>query len=73
MTTLAEFKALVNGHDITYSYSDDSQVCRNGQVQYDRIREAAKSLPIDDVKRIWNAKVDSVLSEGYRELFYWRG
>ncbi len=69
---LDEFEKLVNGHDLTYDYSDDGSVWRNGQAQYARIKEAAKQFPIEDVKRIWNAKVDRTLIEGHRETFYWR-
>ena len=71
--TIEEFEKLVNGHDLTYDYSDDGSVWRNGQAQYARIKEAAKQFPIEDVKRIWNAKVDKTLIEGHREPFYWRG
>lgn len=69
---LEEFEALVNDHDLTYDYSDDGSVWRNGQAQYNRIKDAAKLLPIEDVKRIWNAKVDKVLIERARENFYWK-
>lgn len=69
---IKEFEKMVNGHDLTYSYSDDHRVWQNGSAQHTRIRTAAKLLPVDDVKRIWNAKVDKALSEGYREPFYWK-
>lgn len=69
---LEEFEALVNSHDLTYDYSDDGSVWRAGQAQYAKIKEAAKTLPIEDVKRIWKAKVDKTLVEGARENFYWR-
>lgn len=71
-TTLEFFEHLVKNHDLTYSYSDDAKVWRVGEEQLRAIKEAAKSLPLEDVKRIWNAKVDKTLVEGSREAYYWR-
>lgn len=68
---IKEFEKMVNGHDLTYSYSDDSSVYRNGVHQENRIKEAAKQFPIDDVKRIWNEMVDNKLIESARKPFYW--
>jgi hypothetical protein len=70
--TLEEFEVMVNRHDLTYEYSDDGQVWRRGVNSVRAIREVAKQFPIEDVKRIWNAAVDSKLIEGHREAFYWR-
>ena len=41
---LEEFAVMVNGHDLTYAYSDDGSVWRNGQYQENRIIEAASSF-----------------------------
>lgn len=72
MSKLEEFTKLVNGHDLTYSYSDDGGVWRRGQAQRDAIRELAKELPREDVERVWNAMVDRSLVPDAREPFYWR-
>ena len=47
--TIEEFEKLVDDHDLTHSYSDDHSVWSNGNAQLKRIREAAKTLPIEDV------------------------
>lgn len=70
--TLQEFEAMVNRHDLTYDYSDDGFVWRAGLASENRIKEAAKQFPIEDVKRIWNAMVDKKLVENARAPFYWR-
>lgn len=70
--TIEEFEKLVNNHDLTYSYSDDHRYWSAGVAQEKIIIEAAKSFPVEDVKRIWNAAVDRKLIEGCREPFYWK-
>lgn len=70
--TIEEFEKLVNDHDLTYNYSDDHSVWRNGNAQLKRIREAAKTLPIEDVKRIWNAKCDRTLVASEATNWYWK-
>lgn len=70
--TLAEFEAMVNRHDLTYSYSDDGSVWRRGLASEKAIREAAKQFPKDDVERIWNAMVDRFIIEDARKHFYWK-
>lgn len=70
--TLEEFTTMVQRHDLTYAYSDDGSVYRSGLAQEQDIIKAAKEFSIEDVKRIWNATVDSKLIEGARENFYWR-
>lgn len=72
MSKIAEFEKMVRDHDLTYSYSDDGAVYRAGSAAHDRIRAAARDLPEEDVRRIWNAKVDATIAEDYREPFYWR-
>ena len=66
---LKEFEDMVNRHDLTYDYSDDGSVWRAGLASENRIKAAAKLLPIEDVKRIWNAKVDKMFIEEARKLF----
>ncbi len=70
--TLEEFEQEVKHHDLTYSYSDDHSVWQRGSAHYAKIYEAAKSLPREEVERIWNARVDSYLIESARAQFYWR-
>lgn len=72
MTTLAEFEAMVNGHDLTYQYSDDGSVWRRGQNEYDKIVAATLLLPIEDVKRIWNAKCDRTLVASEAPRWHWK-
>lgn len=72
MSKLAEFTKLVDEHDLTYDYSDDGAVWRRGVAERDAIKALALELPREDVERIWNARVDRTLREGYREPFYWR-
>lgn len=52
MNKLEQFKQMCERHDLTYSYSDDGGCWRAGCKSHDAIREAAKKLPIEDVKRI---------------------
>lgn len=70
--TLDEFETMVKRHDLTYDYSDDGGVWRAGCASEKAIREAARQFSIEDVKRIWNAKVDTCLIEEARAPFYWR-
>jgi hypothetical protein len=72
MVTLAEFEAMVANHDLTFEYSDDSEVWRRGHQSLARINDAAKYLNRTDVVRVWNANVDRRLAEGARDAFYWR-
>lgn len=69
---IAEFEKLVNGHDLTHAYSDYYSVWSNGNSQLKRIRDAAKTLPIEDVKRIWNAKCDRTLIATEAPNWYWK-
>jgi hypothetical protein len=69
---LEEFEAMVNSHDLTHAYSDDHAVWSNGNAQLKRIREAAKLFPIEDVKRIWNAKCDKTLVASEAPNWYWK-
>jgi len=69
---IKEFEEMVNRHDLTYDYSDDGSVWRAGLASENRIKEAAKQFPIEDVKRIWNTMVDKKLIEEARKPFYWK-
>ena len=70
--SIDEFEKLVNGHDLTYAYSDDHSSWSNGNAQLKRIRDAAKVIPIEEVKRIWNAKCDRTLIASEAPNWYWK-
>jgi hypothetical protein len=67
-----EFTALVRGHDLTYSYSDDPAYYHAGVRSFDSIRKAASQFPLSKVRAYWNSVVDTKLIEGYRSDFYWQ-
>jgi hypothetical protein len=69
---ITDFKTMVHHHDLTHMYSDDGRVIRLGHASLMAIREAAKSLPTDMVREIWNFKVDQTLSPSARANFYWK-
>jgi len=71
MTDLEMFASLVQMHDLTYEYSDDSYNYSAGELSLQMIKTVAKDLPRKDVVRIWNANVDMKMSEGFRKKFYW--
>lgn len=71
MATLEEFEAAVKNHDITFAYSDDFRWYERGRLSLANIRRMAKELPVEDVKRIWNANIDRQLAAAVRESFYW--
>jgi hypothetical protein len=70
---IAHLTRLIDAHDLTFMYSDDGGVCRRGQAELDEIRELAKDVDPEVVRKVWDAKVDRHLAEGFREQFYWRG
>lgn len=72
MPALSDFERMVDNHDLTYSYADDGDSWRRGQAQFDAIIKAARTLPIDDVKRIWKAKCDKCLIADAAPQFYWQ-
>lgn len=72
MDRLKEFEELVDAHDVTYNYSDDSSVWRRGQAQWEQIMSIAKDLPQEDVARIWNAKMDRYFLPEYAPEWYWQ-
>lgn len=67
--TLDVFTKMVRQHDLTYNYSDDRSVRERGHNEYMAIVEWSKTLPREDVVRIWNAEVDRKLVDGTG--FYW--
>lgn len=59
--TFEEFTKLVNAHDLTFSYSDDSSCYRRGSAELNVIRREATNFPLREVERVWNAAVDRKL------------
>jgi hypothetical protein len=56
-TQLDTFRKLCENHDLTYDYSDDNSVYRQGDAQYKEIVQFAKVIPRDEAVRIWNEVV----------------
>ena len=67
------FEEMVNYHDLTYEYSDDGGVWRAGSASLYRIKEAAKTLDPEFVKKTWNAMVDNRVNANAASQFYWKG
>lgn len=65
------FYELVKRHDLTYAHSDDHRIYERGRASLAKIEEAAKQLPPEVARRIWNEVVDLKLAPGTRESFYW--
>jgi hypothetical protein len=70
--TIEDFEKACQGHDLTYSYSDDGRWWCAGLASHERIRKAANQFPREDVERVWNAVVDTKLVPEARSQFYWR-
>lgn len=71
--TEEQFRQMCIAHDLTYDYSDDHRSWSAGRASMAAIREAAKLLDPEAVRRIWNEVVDSKLVPGFRAGFYWKG
>lgn len=71
--TEEQFRQMCIEHDLTYDYSDDGNCWRAGRASMAAIREAAKQLDPEIVRRIWNEVVDSKLVADFRAGFYWKG
>jgi hypothetical protein len=68
---IEEFTTLVNQHDLTFEYSDDSRAWRRGKEQLKAIRDLAAKLPPGVAAPIWNAMVDRSVVAEYRAEHYW--
>lgn len=67
----AEFARLVEAHDLTYTYADDSRAYARGRAEHDALIALAKQLPRETAAAIWNAAVDRKITPAYRADFYW--
>lgn len=60
-------------HDVTYSYSDDMRVWREGDRSMSAIRAIARELDPQRAQMIWNAKMDASINDHGRpgEMTRW--
>jgi hypothetical protein len=68
-----DFIRLVKYHDVTYDYSDDSSVRRNGGAQLYVIKTLAAQLPLEFVTEVWNKKMDEYFVAEEAPNWYWKG
>lgn len=68
---VAHFTALVNAHDLTYTYSDDDSVFRRGDAQYKAIKSMVPSVGEEVAKQIWNANVEKKMQPFVWDEFKW--
>ena len=52
--TREEFVTMVEKHDLSFEYSDDYRVWRDGSSSLKKIKEAAKQFPREFVVKTWN-------------------
>jgi len=67
----ADFRQACERHDLTYNYSDDARMWREGEAQYKAIKTMAAELPREVAVKIWNETVDKKILDGHRNNFYW--
>jgi hypothetical protein len=72
MMTEEKFRAMCEGHDVTYEMSDDNRSYTRGRDQRQAIDLAAVQLPRARAVAIWNAAVDTKLVPEARAMFYWK-
>ena len=65
------FRAMCVKHDVTYQYAEGPDYAK-GKAQLDAIRVAAKMLPPDVARQIWNDVIDSKMLPRARAQWYWR-
>jgi len=70
MVRKAKFELMVRKHDLSFMYSDDSEVRRRGRESLNMIKQAVECLPEGVGEAIFNKHVDSTVSESYRKDFY---
>ena len=73
MMTITQFELMVASHVVAYDYIDDYKKWNYHHSHFKTIKAAANHLPIDDVRRIWNAHVDKTILGFHRDEFYWKG
>jgi len=71
---LAAFAELTEQYDIDAWASDDHRAYTRHRAHMAAVRRAAKELPRDDVKRIWDSMINRKMlsaSPEYRQEYYW--
>jgi ABC-type phosphonate transport system ATPase subunit len=67
------FQKMVDRHDLTFGFSDDYSVVRNGEAAYAAIVAAARQMgDLDKAASIWLEKVRRVLSRIEDQAAYQR-
>ena len=66
------FSAMCAAHDLTYSYSDDGNVWRQGDQEFQLIKKARQELGDSVAVPIWNAAVDKKLNAPYNTQYHWK-
>lgn len=75
--SLEKFDELVEGHDLTYSYSDDHRYWTRGEESMRKIRAMRDRLIAQDPENkkkcaeIWNKWVDKKLVKSEAPNWYW--
>ena len=66
------FREMCEGHDITYSWSDDYKVYSRGELQYLDLVEYSKSIPRNLAVQIWNQTVEKKLRKEVWDEYKWK-
>jgi hypothetical protein len=61
---------MINAHDMTYVFSDDSTKYRKGDQENTRINQLAQSVDRKVFVELWNARVDQTIAQSFRKEFY---
>jgi hypothetical protein len=70
--TPERFRELCKAHDLTFEYSDDHRAWTKGCEQLKEIEAAAKELPFETAKQIWNETVREKILPEHAEEYLWR-
>lgn len=65
------FKKLVETHDLTHAYSDDTNVYQRGSRELERIYRLGDKLDPDVIAKIWNVQVNRKIKGRARRDYYW--
>lgn len=69
--TPERFEEMCRAHDLTYTYSDDHRVWKEGDMEYTLIGRAADVLGRAIAAPIWNKVVREKVSSPNNEQFLW--
>jgi hypothetical protein len=62
--------SMINSHDMTYVFSDDSTKYRKGDQENARINKLAEEVDRKVFVELWNARVDQTIAQSFRHEFY---